>query len=409
MSPGRTNGSPRTTPTGQPVLVIGGAGFIGCNLAHRLLEQGHTVRILDDLSRPGVEQNLRWLEERASSARPEGGAARPEAADAPPDVISARIGDVRDRGVVREAVRGVCAVFHLAGQVAVTTSLRDPVHDFEVNLQGTLNVLEALRSQQQGEAPPLVFASTNKVYGDMEDMEIEERAQRYQPADVMLRTRGISEQWGLSFRSPYGCSKGAADQYVLDYAHSFGLPTSVLRMSCIYGPRQQGTEEQGWVAHFLRSAIRRTGVTIYGDGKQVRDVLFVDDAVEAFLRAWRDIDALSGRAFNIGGSPKYGISLLELLAMIEELRGAPLDVRFAPWRPGDQRFYVSDIQAFRDATGWLPRTDVHTGLTALHSWLLAQEGAPADAATGVPPAPGVTAQAPPQEPARETPPTAGGH
>lgn len=376
-----TGGPPRTAPTGQPVLVIGGAGFIGCNLAHRLLAQGHTVRILDDLSRPGVEQNLRWLQARVSSARPDGGDARPDAPQMPdaPEIFDARIGDVRDRGAVRDAVQGVCAVFHLAAQVAVTTSLRDPVHDFEVNLRGTLNVLEALRTGRPGDAPPLVYASTNKVYGDLEDMELEERAQRYQPADVMLRTRGISEQWGLCFRSPYGCSKGGADQYVLDYAHTFGLPTAVLRMSCIYGPRQQGTEEQGWVAHFLRSAIRRTGITIYGDGKQVRDVLFIDDAVEAFLRAWRDIDTLSGRAFNIGGSPKFGISLLELLALIEELRGEPLDVRFAPWRPGDQRFYVSDVQAFRDASGWLPRTDVRTGVTALHDWLLAQEAGAAAA------------------------------
>jgi CDP-paratose 2-epimerase len=251
--------------------------------------------------------------------------------------------------------------------VAVTTSLVDPVHDFDVNLRGTLTLLEELR--RVGRPIPLVYTSTNKVYGGLEDVGLEETDRRYEPRDPALRQSGIDEQRSLSMRSPYGCSKGGADQYVLDYASTFGLRTVVFRMSCIYGPHQFGNEEQGWVAHFALRTLQGQGITLYGDGKQVRDVLFVSDLVDAFLRAMRDIGRLSGRAFNIGGGPHQAVSLREVIAMLEDLTGAPIETRLAAWRPGDQPYYVSDVRAFHLATGWRPQISVRLGLASLCDWL----------------------------------------
>jgi CDP-paratose 2-epimerase len=258
-------------------------------------------------------------------------------------------------------------VLHLAAQVAVTTSLADPIHDFEVNARGTLNLLEALREQR--EPPPLLFASTNKVYGKLlADGALVRSNDRWEPAAAALRT-GCDERTPLDLYSPYGCSKGVADQYVIDYARCFGLRTLVLRMSCLYGPRQFGTEDQGWVAHFLIRALRGEPVTIYGDGAQVRDALFVDDAVNAWLAGLRQIDRLSGRAFNLGGGPSCTLSLLEMLAHIERLTGRRPDVSFADARPGDQLWYVSDTRAFEEATGWRTRVGLDEGLGALTGWL----------------------------------------
>ena len=335
------------------VLIVGGAGFIGTNLASYLASRGQRVRIYDDLSRAGVDRNLAWLQREYG------------------EKIDARIADVRDRERLREAVEGAEAVFHLAAQVAVTTSLVDPRHDFEVNARGTLEVLEAVRAQAT--RPPVVFTSTNKVYGCLPDLALADETTRWMPVDAELRTRGVGEDRPLDFRTPYGCSKGCADQYVLDYAHSYGIPATVFRMSCIYGPHQFGTEDQGWIAHFLIAAIRRARITIYGDGKQVRDVLFVDDLVDAFVRAWSRIGVLAGRAFNIGGGPEHTLSLVELLQQIEELRGERPELRREPWRPGDQRYYVSNTTAFTEATGWRPRVGPRAGVEALHGWL-ASEG-----------------------------------
>jgi CDP-paratose 2-epimerase len=255
--------------------------------------------------------------------------------------------------------------------VAVTTSLDEPLHDFEVNARGTLNLLEALRAvrDQSGQPPPLVFTSTNKVYGGLEDVPLHLRGDRYEPADEAIRENGIGEARPLDFHSPYGCSKGAADQYVIDYARTFGLPAAVFRMSCIYGPHQCGTEDQGWVAHFLMRAQQGREIVLYGDGKQVRDTLFVEDLVDAFLLAQRHMSTLSGQAFNIGGGPRNTTSLLELLDLIGELRGVAPAVRCDQWRPGDQRYYVSDTRKFQVATGWTPRVDVQTGVQRLHDWL----------------------------------------
>lgn len=333
----------------RPILLIGGAGFIGANLCSRLVRTGARVRILDDLSRAGAEDNLAWL-------RAEYG-----------DIVEARIADVRSREAVRSAVEDVQAVFHFAAQVAVTTSLADPRHDFDVNARGTLEVLEALRALRT--PPPLVYTSTNKVYGGLSDIALEATASRWQPMDKKLGARGIREDRPLAFHTPYGCSKGCADQYVLDYARNFQLPATVFRMSCIYGPLQRGTEDQGWVAHFAIKVLERQPITIYGDGRQVRDVLFVDDLVDAFLHAWNRIDALRGRPFNIGGGPTHTLSLVELLALLEKTSNTRPEVRHADWRPGDQRYYVSDPSAFIGATGWRPHVAPRAGVERLYGWL----------------------------------------
>jgi CDP-paratose 2-epimerase len=338
---------------GPAVLITGGAGFIGSNLAHRLLGAGRRVRIFDNISRPGVEQNLQWLRELHSERL---------------EIVA---GDVRDACAVARAVAGVGQVFHLAAQVAVTTSLVRPQEDFSTNAQGTLNVLEAIRSRPA--PPPIVMTSTNKVYGALADLALVTQGQRYVPLDAGVRARGVAESRPLDFHSPYGCSKGCADQYVLDYARSYGLTTTVFRMSCIYGPRQFGTEDQGWVAHFMLRALRNEPITIYGDGMQVRDILFVDDLVDAFLLAEQHGARLAGRAFNMGGGPTHAISLLDLLDLIESLRGERPELEFDEWRTGDQRYYVSDTRAFERATGWQRRVAAEEGMARLYQWLAGRQ------------------------------------
>lgn len=333
----------------KPLLVTGGAGFIGSNLAHRLAREGHRVLVMDALAREGTERNLEWLRRTH------------------PTRISTLIADVRDAAAVRDAVRDAQAVFHLAGQVAVTTSMEAPQDDLDINLRGTFLVLDALR--QRGGRAPLVFASTNKVYGDLRDVSLERAEGRYVPVDPTLRARGIDEARPLAFHTPYGCSKGAADQYVLDFDRSFGVPTVVLRMSCIYGQRQMGTEDQGWIAHFLLRALKHEPISIFGDGCQVRDVLQVDDAVQAYVQAWRRMPAVHGRAYNLGGGPANAVSLNEVIAEIEALLGRRLDVRFDEWRAGDQRYYVSDTTAAHRALGLRNPTAWRSGVAALAQWL----------------------------------------
>ncbi|PZR77195.1 MAG: CDP-paratose 2-epimerase [Chthoniobacterales bacterium] len=339
----------RSQPREDHVLVTGGAGFVGCNLAHRLAQNGERVLVFDNLSRAGVEQNVAWLRSEH------------------PESVHLLVGDVRDSHAVAEAVQNASAVFHLAAQVAVTTSLTSPVHDFEVNARGTLNLLEGLRALRN--PPPLIFTSTNKVYGCLRDVALELRGNRYAPANEVY-ARGISENQPLDFYSPYGCSKGAADQYILDYAQTFGLPAVVLRMSCIYGPHQFGTEDQGWVAHFLIQALNGRPITLYGDGKQVRDILFIHDLLDAFALARERINELRGHAFNIGGGVENTTSLLELVEVIGALNGDRPRVRSSDWRPGDQRYYVTDFAKFGNATGWRPRVHLRDGITRLHEWLL---------------------------------------
>ena len=336
------------------VLVTGGAGFIGSNLADRLAAAGQQVVIYDAVTRAGVERNLAWLERRHGASI---------------EIVRA---DIRDTARLAAAAEGVEAVFHLAGQVAVTTSLLEPLDDFEINVRGTLGLLDILR--RQGGGVPLIFASTNKVYGDLADVTLARTNDAYVPEDARIRAGGIDETRPLDFHTPYGCSKGAADQYVLDYARSFGVPTAVLRMSCIYGPRQMGTEDQGWVAHFAISALEGRPVSLYGDGFQVRDVLDVSDAVAAYLGAWRHIDTVAGRAFNLGGGPGNAISLRQLVRHLDGLTGRPLQVEYSDWRAGDQKYYVSNIGAASRALG-LPRPRPwQEGVAALVSWLAEERG-----------------------------------
>ena len=339
-----------------PVLITGGAGFIGCNLADRIASAGHDVIVYDALARAGVDTNLRWLKERHGGR------------------IEAVVADIRDEDTLACAVDKAGAVFHMAAQVAVTTSLVDPIEDFEVNIRGTLALLEAVR--RRGDRVPVVFASTNKVYGDLADILLREEADRWLPEDAQVRAHGISEARPLDFHTPYGCSKGAADQYVLDYARSYGLPTAVVRMSCIYGPRQMGTEDQGWVAHFLIRALEGTPITIYGDGKQVRDVLHIDDAVDAYLAAWKQIDTVSGRVFNLGGGPDNAISLRQLIRQIEEVIGRPVATSYEDWRAGDQRYFVADARAARDALGLAAPKSWRAGIVELADWLSQARGLP---------------------------------
>jgi CDP-paratose 2-epimerase len=337
------------TNISRPILITGGCGFIGCNLANRLADRGETVTILDNLARSGVRENAKWLKSRHGER------------------ISIQVSDVRDPISVIDLVRDAKAVLHLAAQVAVTSSLDSPIDDFEINARGTLNVLEALRLHNPD--APLLFASTNKVYGRLiSDSQIARIGRRYQPTDPAL-ANGISERTPLDLYSPYGCSKGAADQYVHDYARVYGLKTAVLRMSCVYGPRQFGNEDQGWIAHFLLSALRGAPLTIYGDGCQVRDALYVADAVNAWLAVLDHIDTAEGGIFNLGGGPTNSISLLELIDLISQTTGTEVRHGFADWRPGDQPWYVTDVGALSAATGWRPETSLADGLQGLHGWL----------------------------------------
>jgi len=337
-----------------PVLITGGSGFIGSNLADSLLSDGEEVIILDNLSRPGVEQNLSWLQERHGSR------------------VHPFRADVRDLAEAQAAVRDAKAVFHLAAQTAVTTSLSQPLEDFDVNARGSLNMLEAVR--QTGNATPVIFASTNKVYGALGDLKLLELDDCYAPADKAIRAHGIAEDRKLAFCTPYGCSKGVADQYVLDYAASFGVPTAVLRMSCIYGPRQFGTEDQGWVAHFLIRAAEGGTISVFGDGKQVRDVLHVHDAVTAYRLALQQIQRATGHAFNLGGGPRNAVSLLLVLQEISRLIGGEVPVQQLPRRQGDQLYFVADTRKLERELGWQATVSWQEGIRDLARWLKESRG-----------------------------------
>ena len=327
-------------------LVIGGAGFIGVNLAARLAKQRERVVVLDDLSRRGADQNAAWLQSQH------------------PEVRFVRADIRTDLSTVQQLVNEAEIVYHLAAQVAVTTSVEDPRLDFGINLLGTLNVLEAVRLSAN--QPILIFSSTNKVYGQLEAIAIEEHERRYAFADGRS---GITEDDPLDFHSPYGCSKGAADQYVRDYARVFDLKTVVLRQSCIYGPRQFGIEDQGWLAWFTIAATLGRPVTIYGTGKQVRDVLHVSDLIDLFATAVDRIDVARGKIYNVGGGPGCSLSLLEALELLSARLADPIDPSFAPTRPGDQRIYVSDLRKVGQELGWKPRIDPEGGIDELVSWV----------------------------------------
>lgn len=329
-------------------LVTGGAGFIGSNYVHRLLSRGEHVTIYDNLSRAGASKNLAWLEETFG----ENGS-------------RLIVGDVADAAHLTEAARDADVVIHLAGQVAVTTSVVHPREDFEANALGTFNALEAARAS--GRDPVFVYASTNKVYGGMEDVPLAEEPARWRYADL---EHGCPETQPLDFHSPYGCSKGAGDQYVRDYARIYGLRTVVMRQSCIYGPRQFGVEDQGWVAWFVIAAVIGHPITIYGDGKQVRDVLHVDDLLDAYDAAIEQIDLAAGQVYNIGGGPENVMSVwAEFGPMLERLLGKEIPVARGDWRPGDQKVFYADIRKAKRELGWKPKIGVEKGVERLFEWV----------------------------------------
>lgn len=329
-------------------LIIGGAGFIGCNIAARLIDEGNEVLIFDNLSRRGTHANLRWLKKIRGPFQQLRGDVRNYS-----DLIS-----------VFSRHPDIDVVYHMAGQVAVTSSVSNPREDFEINALGTFNVLEAIRLARIN--PILLFASTNKVYGGMTDLNVIEQDGRYAHPDF---PEGQREDRPLDFHSPYGCSKGAADQYVRDYARIYGLRTVIFRQSCIYGYRQFATQRQGWVAWFTRCAFLNHSVSIFGDGKQVRDMLFVDDLVDAYQLAVRNIEITAGQIYNVGGGPKYTMSINELIAFLEDLTQRKLRVTYRGWRPGDQLVFVSNTDKAKRDFGWSPRISSEEGVRELFEWV----------------------------------------
>jgi len=333
----------------KKIVVTGGAGFIGVNLAAKLLasEQNHVV-VYDNLSRQGTQENLDWLQSLY------------------PSRLEFVKGDVRDYGTLKKTVQGAHAIYHLAAQVAVTTSVLDPIEDFTINAEGTLYALEACRLA----APEAVFvySSTNKVYGALEHLPRKETPLRYLLTE---KKRGISEKEPLDFHSPYGNSKGAADQYTRDYHRIYGIKTVVFRQSCIYGEHQRGTEDQGWVAYFMIRGILGQSLTVYGNGKQVRDILHINDLVHAYLLATEKIEKVQGHIYNIGGGIENTFSLLEMLEFLETLLKKTIHYDIAPWRPGDQKVFISDNTAVHRDLGWKIRYPAKKGLTALYIWIAA--------------------------------------
>ena len=326
-------------------LIIGGAGFIGSNLANYLLKINGSVTIFDNFSRQGALLNSKWLQSNY------------------PDVRIVR-GDIRfDQEKLKNEIEKADIVYHLAAQVAVTTSVIDPREDFEINALGTFNVLESIRKSKSKSI--LIYSSTNKVYGQIEDMEIVEKDSHYEYKDY---PEGVSEQKPIDFHSPYGCSKGAGDQYVRDYARVYGLNTVVFRQSCIYGPRQFGVEDQGWVAWFIIASILSKPITIFGNGKQSRDILYINDLINAFELAICNIEKTKGKIYNIGGGPKNTISLLELIKHLENFLGKKIDYSFSDWRTGDQRLFVSNISKANEDFKWEPKIGKEEGVRKLFKW-----------------------------------------
>ena len=331
------------------ILITGGAGFIGCNLADACINDGHEVTLLDNLSRRGGEANLAWLRERHGERN-----------------FNFIRADIRDAQAMLAAAEGQEAIYHLAAQTAVTTSVTDPRPDFEINALGTFNVLEAAR--RAADDPVFIYSSTNKVYGGMEDALAVEQATRY---GLPAYPNGVGEDRPLDFHSPYGCSKGAADQYVRDYARIYGLRSVVFRQSCIYGQRQMGVEDQGWVAWFVIAAVLGKPITIYGDGKQVRDLLHVDDLVRAFQLATQHIDITRGQVYNLGGGPGNTLSIwAEFGPLVSRLLGRQvIPASFRDWRPGDQPVFVADVSRAEREFGWTPQVSVETGISRLIEWV----------------------------------------
>lgn len=332
------------------LLVTGGAGFIGSHAVTRYLDKGWTVTVYDNMTRLGAAHTLDHLRKHANSAN-----------------LTIIEDDVRNYDALEGPVAAADFILHAAGQTAVTKSVANPREDFEANILGTLNILEAMRvAKENGSDPAVIFTSTNKVYGGMEEVGVELQGDHYGYRDM---PGGVSEAQPIDFHSPYGCSKGAADQYVRDYQRIYGLRTMVFRQSCIYGTWQFGTEDQGWLAHFAIAAVLDMPLTIYGDGMQVRDALYITDLIDAFEAAFDHADEVQGQIFNIGGGPTRALSLLDLIAQLEDLRGSEMEVGYADWRPGDQRVYISDVTKAGKLIGWTPRISVKDGVDMLYNWV----------------------------------------
>ena len=332
----------------KKILITGGAGFIGSNYACRRILNGDDVTVYDNLSRRGAKENLEWISSKTHSKSF--------------DFVK---GDVRDYKLLMSAVKGKDVIIHLAAQVAVTSSVADPQFDFNVNAVGTFNMLEAARAC--GEKPLVIYASTNKVYGEIEDIPVVEDETRYSFKDL---PDGVSEKQLLDFHSPYGCSKGCGDQYVRDYSRIYDIPTVVFRQSCIYGKRQFGIEDQGWVAWFVIASVVGKPITIYGDGKQVRDLLYIDDLMNAYDLVIERKESAKGLIFNIGGGVENSVSIWqEFGPILEKIHKKEIPVNFKEWRPGDQKIYISDISKIEGYLGWYPKISVEKGLSLLYQWV----------------------------------------
>lgn len=328
------------------VLITGGAGFIGSNLAVHYLKRGWQVTVFDNLSRKGADKNLGWLSQSFKDSD-----------------LKALKRDVRDFEAIKEAVGLADLVYHLAAQTAVTTSITNPREDFEANALGTFNVLEAVR--ESSHKPPVVYSSTNKVYGALEGVELKESKSRWDLAKI----NGIAESHPLDYHTPYGCSKGIGDQYTRDYARIYALPTVVFRQSCIYGPRQMGVEDQGWVAHFVISALHKRPITIYGNGKQVRDLLHVEDLIKAYERAVENIKTCRGQVYNIGGGKEFSLSVLEAIELIGDLLVKKIKPSFGKARSGDQKVFISDNSKLKEHLNWKPKVHYKDGIVELIEWV----------------------------------------
>lgn len=352
MNPARATERRPYREKNMKYLITGGAGFIGSNYVNRLLERGEDVIVYDNLSRAGAPRNVDWLRQTHGT-----------------NSFQLAHADIRDAATLTATAKDADVIVHLAGQVAVTTSVLHPREDFDINALGTFNVVEAARLS--GRDPIVLYASTNKVYGEMEDVPLEEKETRWQYASLK---HGCPEAQPLDFHSPYGCSKGTGDQYVRDYARIYGLRTVVLRQSCIYGPRQFGIEDQGWLAWFMIAAVTGRPITIYGDGKQVRDVLHVDDLLDAYDASIMRIDDVAGKVYNIGGGAENVISVYaEFFPMLEALLGRNISVARDDWRPGDQRVFYADVRAAMKDLNWQPKIDVETGIKKLFDWVIANK------------------------------------
>jgi CDP-paratose 2-epimerase len=337
----------------KKVFITGGAGFIGSNAAEYFLKNGYEVTVFDNFSRKGSEANINWLKKSFSSG------------------LRVIHGEIRDTDITRmaNAMKGSSLILHLAAQVAVTTSVINPREDFEINALGTFNVLEAVRATKEN--PTFIYSSTNKVYGGLEDIQTKETKTRYEFTNLPY---GISEERNIDFHSPYGCSKGAADQYVRDYHRIYGLPTVVFRQSCIYGPRQFGVEDQGWVAWFIIALTQGKDITIYGNGKQVRDLLYIDDLVRGYDMAAKNIKITAGKIYNIGGGHNNTLSVwVKFRPLLERLFGRKIETKFEDWRPGDQPIFVADIRKAKTEFGWEPIVGVEEGVKKLYTWVTANK------------------------------------